>query len=228
MADPVLQFSAVTLSATDRDDRELSGVDFALNPGDCLAVRVEEERICPLLADTAIGLLDPSAGRVLLEGKDWARMAADDVSRVRSRIGRVFEEQAWVSNLDVDENITLAQRHHTRRSPEEIRDEALRWARRFGRDALLYVRPAWAPRQELLIAQWIRACLGEPRLLIFERPTRDATDEECRWFLDAMREHRQRGAGVIVLASDERLLDAALLRPTLCATVEEDRWEITG
>ena len=228
MTDHILQFNAVTLPATDRDNPELAGIDFVLAQGDCFAVRVEEERVCPPLADMAMGLLRPSAGCVLLEGRDWAQMSADDVSRARSRIGRVFEEQGWVSNLDVDENVTLAQRHHTGRSPTEIRAEALRWARRFGRDALLSVRPAWATRHELLIAQWVRAFMGEPQLLIFERPTRDATDDECTWFLNALREQRQRGAGVIVLASDERLLDAALLTPTLCATVENDRWEIAG
>lgn len=228
MTDDILQFISVTLPATDRYNHEVAGIEFNVRPGDCVLVRVEEETVCPPLADAAIGLTAPVAGRILFEGQEWETLSADEVARNRSRIGRVFEEHAWVSNLDVDENVTLAQRHHARRSPAEIRDEALRWARRFGRDALLSVRPAWAPRRELRIAQWIRAFVGAPPLLIFERPTRDATDEECRSFLDAVQEERARGAGVLIMASDERLFGEAPFSPTVSATVKDDRWESAG
>ncbi len=228
MTDSILQFEAVTLPAADAYDQEVAGLDFALRAGDCLLVAVEDERPCPPLADAAEGLLEPSAGRVLMHGADWQEMSPDESSLRRSRIGRVFESQAWLSNLDVDENVTLAQRHHARRSEAEIREEAVRWVQRFGRDALPAMRPAWAPRHELIIAQWVRALLGEPELLIMERATRDATHEECAQLVEAAEEHRRRGAALIWLSSDERFLNNQSLAPTVRAKMKGERWEIVG
>jgi len=228
MADTVLHFEDVTLQATDRYDQEVRGIEFQLGAGECLLIEVDDERVCPPLADTAQGLMEPMAGRVWVAGRDWSALSADDASRWRSRIGRVFEDHAWLSNLDVDENVTLAQRHHSGRADEAVRDEALRWATRFGRDALPAMRPAWAPRHELVIAQWVRALLGEPRLLILERPTRDIADDEGALLVDAVREHRGKGVAVLWLASDERLLNNQSLDATQRARIAGDRWEIVG
>ncbi len=227
MAEERIQFETVTLPATDRYDQEVADIHFVLSAGECLLVNVEDERGCPPLADTAEGLLTPVAGRVRMDGRDWSSISADESAAYRSVIGRVFEEQAWVSNLDVDENVTLAQRHHTRRPEQEIRDEALQWAGRFGWDSLPAIRPAWAPRHELVIAQWVRALLGTPRLMILERPTRDVGDEECGQLVEAVLERRAEGAAVIWLTSDERLSNNQSLNPTIRAKVLGDRWEIS-
>ena len=226
MAKERIQFEAVTLQATDRYDQEVGGIDVLLRAGECLLIEVEEERGCPPFADTAEGLLAPAAGRVRMDGRDWLSLSPDESAAYRSAIGRVFEEQAWVSNLDVDENVTLAQRHHTGRSEQEIRDEALHWAARFGWDTLPAIRPAWAPRHELVIAQWVRALLGAPRLMILERPTRDAVDEECGRLVEAVQERRAEGAAVIWLTSDARLVNNQSLDPRFRAKILGDRWEI--
>lgn len=228
MADAIVHFEGVTLQATDRYDQEVRGIDFRLGAGECLLIEVDGERACPPLADTAQGLIEPTTGRVWVEGRDWSALSAEAVARCRGRIGRVFEDHAWLSNLDVDENVTLAQRHHSGRTDDVIRDEALRWATRFGRDGLPAMRPAWAPRHELVVAQWVRALLGEPHLLILERPTRDIPDDESALLVDAVREQRARGVAVLWLASDERLLNNQSLHATQRAKIAGDRWEILG
>lgn len=226
MADEILQFDSVTLAATDAYDDRVAGIHFTLCAGESLLVQVEDERGCPPLADTAEGLCEPETGRVLIDGADWAGMAGDEVAQRRSRIGRVFASHAWLSNLDVDENVTLAQRHHSRRPESEIRDEALRLARRFRRDGLPAMRPAWASRHELIVAQWVRALLGEPRLVILERPTREVRDDECAQLVETVQACRDRGAALVWITGDRRLLNNQSLDATFRVKVSGDRWEM--
>ena len=104
------------------------------------------------------------------EDTDWEEMAADAAAAARGRIGRVFEVRGWISNLDVDENITLAQRHHTSRPLGEIEAEALALAQQFGLADLPRLRPAMLRAGELRRAAWIRALLGAPTLILLEHP----------------------------------------------------------
>jgi len=69
--------------------------------------------------------------------------------------------------------------------------------------------------------------LGAPRLMILERPTHDASDEECGQLVEAVQERRTQGAAVIWLTSDARLSNNQSLDPTIRAKVLGDRWEIS-
>ena len=224
--DPILQFDQVTLPATDRSEQAVSGVHFALCPGDLLLVEISDLSSCPPLADVAQGLMTPEAGTVRIGGREWSSYSPDEEAHWRHRIGRVFGEQAWLSNLDVDENITLSQRHHTRRPIAEINDEALSWATRFNRSALPVGRPAWTSKHELMIAQWIRAFVGDPVLFILERPTRDTASAERAKFVDALSERRQAGAVVLWLTPDLRVVEDVGLVDIQQARLMENGWEM--
>ena len=151
----------------------ISVVTSTLNAADLMLVRVEEGLTRLPFVDVAQGLVEPESGRVMFLGEDWCAMPAGRSAERRGKIGRVFESHAWISNLDVDENVTLAQRHHTLRPEGEIAAEADALAAQFGLRELPHVRPAVVRRADLRRAEWVRAFLGEPRLIILENPTRD-------------------------------------------------------
>lgn len=219
----ILQFDDVTLGDPERNEIEMESVGFRLGPGDSLVVETREEAACPPIAAAAQGILEPMQGCVRFMGEDWRAMTADAVASHRSRIGRVYESHAWVSNLDLDENITLARRHHSRQPIPEIIDEARALARRFGLEDLPAVRPAWAKRREWRISQWVRALLGKPSLLLLERPTREAADEECSAWIAAVEEAREQGAAVLWVLSDQRVLRNQSIRPARHARFENKR-----
>ncbi len=225
MSEPIsiLTFDQVELGPTESDDRRLRGIDFRMGPGDIVLVHAAEEGPCPPLADAACGVLEPSAGRVLFEGKDWRDLSSDACSAARSRIGHVWDEHPFVSNLDLDENITLAQRHHTTRPLDEIREEALGHARRFGLDSLPAVRPAWASRRDLAVSQWIRALMGQPVLLLLERSTGDVDDEACNAWVESVASAAERGAGVLWVTSDPRVLNNPAIHAKIKYRVDDDR-----
>ena len=211
----VLEFSSVSMEERAPYENGLRAVSFVLEPGDLLLIRIPEGHSLAPLADVASGLVEPDEGVIRFLGKSWAEGYEADRAAARGRIGRVFERAGWLSNLDFDENITLAQRYHTRRDPAEILAEAQTLARELGLGDIPAGRPAHRDRAVLLAAQWVRALIGRPRLLLLERPARDlpggAVDPFARVIL---RRREQDGLAVVWLTDSHENLDDSALRPT--------------
>jgi len=218
----ILEFREVTIEPRHPYDMGLGGVSFSLAPGDLLAIEVEKGHGRNPLADTAEGLAEPDRGAVLFRGRDWASLPAGVSAEERGRIGRVFETGGWVSNLNIDENITLAQRHHTLRPIEEIAAEGERLARAVGLPGLPAVRPAAAKRPERRTAEWVRAFIGEPALIILEHPMNDAYTSSLSALAGAVETARARGAAVLWLSHDP-LPSAAGIKSARSAKLSGDR-----
>jgi phospholipid/cholesterol/gamma-HCH transport system ATP-binding protein len=154
-------------------------------------------------------------------GADWKTAPPDDQAARRGRIGRVFDGHGWISNLDVDENMTLARRHHTTRPAGEIERDAEALVRRFGLPELPRLRPALMAPADLRRAEWVRAFLGEPRLVILEQPTRDVFAEAIPALAAAVDDACARGAAVLWLMDDERAWSRA-------AAGAAHRWKMRG
>jgi phospholipid/cholesterol/gamma-HCH transport system ATP-binding protein len=115
----------------------IEDVSLVLGAGDLVLIGLEPRAFrLSSLADGASGLIAPREGRVVFEGKSWQRMSAVQSSRMRGQIGRVFDDGGWISSIDLDENIILAQRHHSRRPDGQIREEADQLSRLFGLPAM--------------------------------------------------------------------------------------------
>src|SRR4051812_10017294 len=126
------KFSKVTIGSGGDYETGLSDVSFELNPGDLFLVRIERENERLPLADAMQGLADINEGNVTFMGESWEDLPTDRGAAQRGRIGRLFDDEGWISDMDVEENILLAQLHHTKRTEAEIMDEALGLARIFG------------------------------------------------------------------------------------------------
>lgn len=193
----------------------LSGVSLALAPGELCLMRLPEGAPISPLADLSSGLVEPEAGAVLFDGQEWSTLSADAAAKARGRIGRVFERAGWLSNLDVDENITLAQRYHTTRDPDKILNEARALADELGLGEIPQGRPAHVERDVLLRAQWVRALLGSPRLLLLERPGRDLPAPVVAPLVTAINKRReQHGVAVLWLTDSHEYVADSALRPT--------------
>src|SRR4051812_15425504 len=122
---PILNFADVTIRSSSEYETGLSNASFTLAPGDLLLVRIERENERLPLADASQGLVGSDHGTVSFLGQDWRTLGADESAAQRGKIGRLFDDEGWISDLDVEENILLAQLHHTDRTETDIRDEAL-------------------------------------------------------------------------------------------------------
>jgi phospholipid/cholesterol/gamma-HCH transport system ATP-binding protein len=198
----ILNFADVTIRSSAQYETGLSKASFRLSPGDLLLVRIERENERLPLADAAQGLVDGDCGEVSFLGEGWRNLGADCAAVQRGKIGRLFDDEGWISDLDVDENILLAQLHHTDRSEAEIIDEAMALARVFGLPGLPLGRPGQVRRWDLRKAACIRAFLGRPALIIIEQPIRGVYADVQAPLLNAVQSARRRAAAVLWMVTD--------------------------
>jgi ABC-type ATPase involved in cell division len=160
------------------------------------------------------GLQQPTEGEVLFRNEDWLGEDLDRHFRMRSRIGRVFEDRAWIQNFNVLDNVTLASRHH-RIADANINQQVKAWADRFDVAAISHHRPSFVDPTSLQIYQWIRALICKPALLILERPMNLVPTAKLSKLVDAINEIRKQGAAVIWFTSDVKDVDDGLRAPRI-------------
>lgn len=198
----VLEFEGVALSHTIQRYALVREMDFRVAPGELLLIRCERGGRPSPVAPLAQGLVDVLRGVVRFEGVAWNQGGSRSAAARRGRIGRVFDRLPWVSNLNVQENVALSQRHHTARPDRQIVEEADALARKVGLPRVPRGRPAFVPGDVLQRAQWVRAFLGGPALVLLERPMREVSLEHLPQLLEVVKTHRRRGAAVVWITDD--------------------------
>ena len=153
-------------------------------------------------------------------------MAADDAAAQRAKVGCVFENQGWISFLDVGQNITLAQRHHSTRTDADIEEEATRLARLFGLPGLPHWPVSGSRQEDLNRAAFIRAFLGHPALIILERPTRELLPGILPPLINAVRMARDQGSAIIWTTSEDLVWNNPDIHATLKCTMFGSRMNV--
>jgi branched-chain amino acid transport system ATP-binding protein len=167
------------------------------------------------------GILQPSGGRLLFDGRDITRMPAHRVARFG--IGRTFQNIELFDNASVAQNILVG--HHARiktglvgeifRLPSVVREEVV--ARRRVEEIIDFLRLqryrdtpvgglAYGLRK---MVEFGRALASEPRLLLLDEPSSvlnlEETDEVGFWIRDI---RDTLGITVIMVEHDMRLVSA--------------------
>ena len=210
----ILSLQDVSIPTGGASGLSLRDLNSSLAAGDLVVVFLEKEQARTLLADAAEGLVAPTQGVVTFLGEDWQTMTPDRVALQRGRIGRLFEGECWLSELYVDQDITLAQQHHTRRARKEIEAEAIQLARIFGLPDLPRGRAPSVPRQDLQKAACVRAFLGAPVLLLLENPAFGLSADLIAPLLRTVQAARQRGAAVLWTTDQLEVWNNSELHPT--------------
>lgn len=71
-----------------------------------------------------IGLIKPDSGEIYLDGEPIAHLKSHELTRVRKRMGFLFQYSALFDSITVGENVAFPLRWHTDMSPPEIRKRA--------------------------------------------------------------------------------------------------------
>jgi ATP-binding cassette subfamily B protein len=147
----------------------LRGVDLDVQPGETLAIVGATGTGKTTLVSLVPRLIDPTAGRITLDGRDLQDITLDSL---RAVVGVAFEE-ATLFSMSVRENLTLGRPDATDEEIAEALSVAqadfvhdLPWGliTRVGEQGLSL---SGGQRQRLALA---RAVLGKPRLLVLDDP----------------------------------------------------------
>lgn len=159
-------------------DQALKGVDLAVPSGQVLALIGPSGAGKSTLIRCVNRLVEPTAGRVALDGEELTKLRPRGLRRARRRIGMIFQEFALVERLSVMENVLSGRlgyvgfwRSTLRRFPPADVDRAFELLARVGLDGFEDKRAdalSGGQRQRVGIA---RALMQEPALLLVDEPT---------------------------------------------------------
>ncbi len=174
MEAPVLEFERVTVGF-DRGpkfkDEVLHDVGFRLEAGQTRVLLGAAGSGKSVLLKTALGLIRPDAGRVLLFGQDLTTLTEEEMFPLRQRAGIVFQEGALFDSLTAAENVAYGLHREGSVAPEED-EQRVRQALRFVElEDMMEKLPAelsGGMRRRVAIA---RAFVGNPPLILYDSPT---------------------------------------------------------
>jgi len=189
-------------------------------PGELVLFECAENFPIPDLWDVFVGLDQPALGKVSFGGKAWEDMPEEEKEANRLSVGCVFSagdkyESQWLDNLDIDENVVLAQSMNPACPSAEWEGRLAELLRHFEMEELSGKRPNQVSPAESMRAQWIRAFLPKPlRLLILERPDYGLPVGLDMKLVDRMMAARESGTAVLWIDLRRSDAERSALGPT--------------
>ena len=162
-----------------------------------------------------LGLLDrPSAGRVLLEGRDTAALAPPDLAALRlARLGFVFQFHFLLQEFSALDNVLIPIRRRGALKPAAAEARAMTLLDALGladAAAKLPEQLSGGMRQRVAIA---RALANDPVLLLADEPTGNLDTKNAAAVFDIFaRLAREDGRAVVVVTHDAELAQRATRR----------------
>jgi phospholipid/cholesterol/gamma-HCH transport system ATP-binding protein len=153
------------------DNEVLRGVSFKLARGETKAVFGVAGSGKSLILKLAMGLIRPDSGSIFVLGEDVTQMREEDLFKLRSKVGMVFQESALFDSLTVAENVAyrLMEEHGVYDAEIDARvREVLRFVELEHTVDLNPSELSGGMRRRVAIA---RALITHPELLLYDSPT---------------------------------------------------------
>ena len=149
----------------------LDGVSFRIEKGESVVIIGRSGGGKSVLLKHLIGLLNPDAGQVLIEGEDIVPMNERQLLRVRGKFGMLFQSAALFDSMTVAENVGFAFRRDRSLPEKEIRQkvaEALEMVDLPGTEDKKPSELSGGMKKRVGLA---RAIIYQPQIVLYDEPT---------------------------------------------------------
>ena len=118
-----------------------------------------------------IGLLKPDSGKILVKGKDIAKLDDKELDEARKHFGMLFQGAALFDSLTVAENVGFALTRFTKKSPAEIRKLVKEKLALVGLENVEDKKPAELSGGMKKRVGLARAIAMDPEIMLYDEPT---------------------------------------------------------
>ena len=186
----------------------VNGVDLTVQPGEFLSVVGRSGSGKTTLLNLIGGLLEPTSGKVLLDGIDLWTLNDRQLSAVRnSGVGFIFQFASLLPNLPVLDNVRLP--HFLGRR----RGDGIQRARMLLNEVGLSAKEAALPSQlsggEQRRVAIARTLMNEPELLLADEPTGDLDEKTEAEVLELLRHFPESGTALVMVTHDLHIAQLA-------------------
>ena len=149
---------------------------------------------------------EPSAGKILVEGRNLQSFNGRAVAKLRRRVGLVFQEFKLLANLSALENIALAAEiAGTARKAAQARAEQL--LVELGLASRRHAKPdalSGGEQQRVAVA---RALVNRPTLILADEPTGNLDGTAAAETLRLFKDLRQQDSTIVIASHDARFFE---------------------
>jgi phospholipid/cholesterol/gamma-HCH transport system ATP-binding protein len=149
----------------------LSGVSFEVLAGEALCILGRSGTGKSVTLKLIIALLQPDAGKIWIEQDDITSLRNEELSRVRRKMGFLFQDAALFDSITVYENLALPLARLTNKSQGEIDFIVDKVLRQVGLATDKKTMPSELSGGMRKRAGLARALVLEPKLLLADEPT---------------------------------------------------------
>jgi phospholipid/cholesterol/gamma-HCH transport system ATP-binding protein len=149
----------------------LDSISFKIENGESVAIIGRSGSGKSVLLKHLIGLLQPDAGEVLIDGENIVPMNERQLLRVRRKFGMLFQSAALFDSMTVAENVAFGLRRHEQLTEAEISRRvagALEMVDLPGTEDKKPAELSGGMRKRVGLA---RAIIYEPQIVLYDEPT---------------------------------------------------------
>jgi ABC-type lipoprotein export system ATPase subunit len=179
----------------------LRDINLDIGPGEFLAVTGKSGCGKSTLLHIIGGLEPPSAGQVLVDGKNLATLKDPELTYFRrDRVGVVFQSFNLLPLLTLEENVALPRALQGIPFDQASR-EAAHWLERVGLSGRRHHKPHQVSGGEMQRAAIARALINQPAVLLADEPTGNLDSATSTQVLELFAKLHQEGGHTIILVT---------------------------
>ena len=149
----------------------LRGIDLEIATGETCVILGRSGCGKSVLLKHLIGLFQPTAGEVWIEGEEISRLPERKLGGIRKKVGMLFQSAALFDSMNVEENLAFPLREAGVKNEGEIRDrvaEALEMVDLAGEQKKMPEKLSGGMRKRVGLA---RTIVGRPACILYDEPT---------------------------------------------------------
>ena len=149
----------------------LRGVDLEVSRGETLAIIGRSGGGKSVLLKHLIGLMQPDAGQIWIEGENITGMKERRLASIRRKVGILFQGSALFDSMTVAENIAFPLREAGERDPKVLRQrvsEILEVMELAGEEEKMPVNLSGGMKKRVGLA---RSIIRQPSCILYDEPT---------------------------------------------------------
>lgn len=198
---PLIELKKVSVCFDDQN--VLQNAALAIHPGEAFGLIGPSGQGKTLILKLIAGLVEPTSGDVLIEGKTWQQRAENEKQALLKKMGMLFQKNALFDSLTCLENIGFALRENTQKTENEIIAIGEHYLEAVGISHARNLYPdeiSGGMQKRLGIA---RALALDPKIILYDDPTAGLDPITSRKIIELIANLKEKNKSTIVVVSND-------------------------